>query len=112
MEYKPTHEIRAEVKAKTEKSEEQPWRALAAAIAIQAVRDYRRLMESPNLTLCERKELGDIEKYFTGGLFEKTTGMDGEVAWKLLTETPWESKRGKRKRYTQGNRGRGGKEKN
>lgn len=110
MEYHGKAEIRTVRKDQYEDAEMMPYRRLASAIALQTIRDYRRLakyMSYRQLTPMEEKELKEIEDYFLKGWFDQTTGLNGETCLEKLKKERWNSESGKRCRYSDSNIYRG-----
>ena len=66
-----------------------PWQALGNAVVLQAVKDYRqayrRLRRHPNDHMAKR-DVDEIERFFTGAHFNIFTELDGEMLLSRLQD--------------------------
>lgn len=66
-----------------------PYEALGNAVVLQAVKDYRRaykrLLRHPNDHLAKR-DVDEIEKFFTSAYFNIFTDLDGEMLMHRLQD--------------------------
>ena len=98
-EYKPAKNITRAAQDNDHESEHAPYRRLASAIIIQAVRDYRRV-KGNRKNDTDTFLMQEVESFFRSPWFAILTDMDGESCLQQLKEEEYIADVGQAKRYS------------
>ena len=101
-EYRPVKNITRAAQDNDSENEYAPYRRLAAAIIIQAVRDYRRVKNNRR-NKTDTYTLDEVERFFRSDWFGILTDMSGEACLNQLKSEAYKVETDKAYRYSCGN---------